>query len=103
MQNGVTRLYFYHDSPYRTRLAWPNGDTQNQWTEGAEAEKLYANADYICVSCLSRVRDYWGVHTKGSDERFEVDYLSHNEHNYANLAKKLEEHSGRTGLVILVC
>ncbi len=106
MQNETkTRLFYYGDNPYRFKPAWPNADYNAAWVEGPQAEKICCHADYICVSVRSRQRNYWSIHIKSrpQTEWFEVDMAGEGEYNYANLAKKLEEHSGRTDLVVAIC
>lgn len=53
MENdGITRLYYYHDHPYMVQEAWPQhtGWEDKDWTYGQEAKAKYDSADFICVT-----------------------------------------------------
>jgi len=114
MDQNQTRIYYYNDPPNtEIREAWPE---KLPWgapaIEGEKAEQIYRNAEYICVSVSlwnhrtdTQAEFYWSVHPKGKDpgDWFKVDRmsLSHDE-EYPNLARTLEESSGKKGLTILV-
>ncbi len=118
-KDGKTRVYYYHNHPYKVKEAWPQpaGWDDNSWTFGEEAEEAYQRAEFICVSVYEtkmtgfgsgrkkKESCYWSVHPKGyntSDEWFDINRIGHEEDKYAYLAKKLEEHTGKKGLTILV-
>jgi len=104
--DGITRLYYYQRSTNRVRQAWPQYEAD--WITGEEAEQILESYDFVCVSVVGK-QSYWNVHpgAKMEDDYFEVDYLDSylgdSSVNYFNLAARLEEHSHKKGLTILIC
>ena len=107
-KNKKTRVYHYHDHPYRVKKVWPKRGyvSDGAWVEGEEAEEIYRSADYICVSVrVHKGQDYWSVRPGSgkTGKSFEVDFLGEGDkEHYAQLAQKLEEHYRKEGLTILV-
>ena len=102
-----TRVFYYRDSPCSIKVAWPQvlDNEESEWIIGEEAETIYKNADFICVSVDADNRNFWDVHSVNQDqeERFEIDYPRNQDERYSNLVTELENRSKTKSLTILIC
>lgn len=105
-KDGKTRLYYHHDQPPKVKEAWPQhaGWGEGAWALGEVAEETFANADFFCVSCLVRNgTDHWIVRPANEENApFNVNYLHDSNANYAHLAQRLEDHSHKKGLTVII-
>ncbi len=112
--DGITRLYYYHDSPsIRVVEACPdNTKWQSQsWTTGQQATEIYNRAEFVCVSIIfgdgfkRKNKTIWSVHPKGEQPKkwFEVwRSRPYSDEDYKDLIRKLEKRTHKKGLTVLV-
>lgn len=113
--DGKTRLYYYHERPYKVKEAWPQPAewTEEAWMTDTKAKEIYDRAEFICVSVSisdprmnKQTELYWSVHPRGysgTKEWFKINRMGlRSEQEYPDLAKKIEKRIHKKGLTILI-